>query len=430
MVLQRDRPIRIWGWADPGEKVEVTFGKHVGKAIAGIDRSWEVILPAMPAGGPHEIHVKGANALKIQDVHVGEVWFCSGQSNMETGVLKSRNHDQEIAAADYPSIRTFTAPTRRSNTPVDDVVAEWKVVSPRSVAYTSAVAYYFGREIHRELKVPVGLVIAAVGGTRIEMWTPAVGIRSVPELQGIDKDENGELYNGMIHPLLPFPVRGTIWYQGEGNVGDGMRYCLRMKALIRGMREIRRDRESPFYYVQLTPLNWGGKPVDQLPEVWEAQTATLSEPNTGMIVTTDIGNTGDAHPRNKQDVGRRLALWALAKAYGRKDLVHSGPLYRDCRVEDSKMIVLFDHAHGGLASRDGKPLSWFSIAGADGRFLPASAEISGDSVIVSSKEVAKPIAVRFAWHQIAEPNLVNGHGLPASPFRTDHRHPLKLTVQP
>ncbi|MBY0457543.1 MAG: sialate O-acetylesterase, partial [Gemmataceae bacterium] len=248
--------------------------------------------------------------------------------------------------------------------------------------------------------------------------TPAAGVEAVKELRGKDKAANGDLYNGMVHPLTRYTIRGAIWYQGEGNVGDGEIYTHRMNALVTGWRKAWGQGEFPFYYTQLTPLNWGGKPKDQHAELWEAQLAALAIPNTGMAVTTDIaGNVGEAHPKNKQEVGRRLALWARAKTYGEKDLVYSGPLFQSAKLDGNKVRVAFDHAAGGLKSRDGKPLTWFLVAGADGKFVPAKAEIDGETVLVWADEVKAPAEVRLGGHQIAEPNLVNAHGLPASPFR-------------
>lgn len=423
MVLQRDQPIHIWGWADAGEKVTVRLKDSVATTTAKSDGVWEVMLPAQSAGGPFDLTVTGKNQLQIKDLLIGEVWVCSGQSNMAWVMAhQTRNHTAEIAAADNPQLRLFTVPEKSSATDVDDIAAphaQWLVCSPRTVGYFSAVAYYFGRELQRELKVPVGLVVAAVSGTRIEPWTPDAGIESITELASQRKYPSGDLFRGMIRPLTPLTIRGVIWYQGEGNVGDGFVYYHRMRALIGGWRSAWQRDDLPFYYVQLAPLNWGGKPVTQLPEIWEAQTAALSIPHTGMVVTTDIGNIGDAHPRNKQEVGARLARWALAKTYGRHDVTYSGPLYKSIAIEGNKARIRFDHATGGLSSRDGKPLTWFTIAGGDGKLAPAKAEIDGESVLVSSDTVPHPIAVRFGWHQIAEPNLMNKAGLPASPFRTD-----------
>jgi len=427
MMLQREMPIRIWGWANPGEDVTVTLNEHQASTSTGDDEAWEVLLPEMDAGGPYDLTVAGANALTVSNVLIGELWMCSGQSNMELGLVSTRDHDADKATADYANIRLLTLRGNEVDEPQDDVDVNWVACSPRTVSYFSAVAYYFGRELHEELEVPVGLIMSAVSGTRIEPWTPAAGVKVVPELAGIDEPKDGKLYNKMIHPFTPLVIRGVIWYQGEGNVGDGMLYYHRMRALIHGWRKAWSRSDMPFYYVQIAPLNWGGKPKTQHAEIWEAQTAALGIPHTGMVVTSDIGNPGNAHPKNKKDVGKRLARCALAKTFGRDDIVCSSPIYRSMAVEGNKIRITFDHAETGLLSRDGKPLTWFTIAGDDKKFVAAQAEIvppeksqGGDwSILVWSDTVEAPVAVRFAWHQIAEPNLMNGAGLPAPAFRTD-----------
>ncbi len=422
MVLQRDTPARIWGWAKPGEKVAVSIDKARETTAASAEGRWEVKLPPMKAGGPFDMIVEGSEKRTIKDVLVGEVWFCSGQSNMSWIVLHSNNHDFELANANYPKIRMFTAAQPTKNQLANDSKGEWRVCAPKAIAYWSGVAYFFGRELHTKLDVPVGLIVSSVNGTRIEPWTPASGVEMIPELVGKDKVQNGDLYNAMVHPFTPYTIRGTIWYQGEGNVGDDIIYYHRMRALVGGWRKNWGQGDFPFYYVQIAPLNWGGKAVDVHPQVWDAQLEALKIPNTGMAVTTDIvGHVGDAHPRNKQDVGKRLALWALAKTYGFEKLPYSGPLYKSASREGAKMRIAFDYAKGGLSARDGKALSWFTIAGADGKFVPAQATIDGETLLVGAESVSEPTAVRLGWHQIAQPNLVNVHGLPASPFRTDKK---------
>lgn len=425
MVLQRDMPIRIWGWADAHEEVSVVLNGQRAECTAGSDGKWQVVLPAMKAGGPYDLMVKGTNELKVVDVLIGELWFCSGQSNMAWLMVgKTTRMDEDIPRADHPRIRLLMVPQPPEgqpivNEPKNDLAAEWRVCSPKTVGWFSAVAYYFARELERELQVPVGVMVSAVNGTRIEPWTPAVGVEAISELKGKDEPRDGELFNTMIRPFVPMTIRGVIWYQGEGNVGDGFLYYHRMRALIAGWRSEWGLGDFPFYFVQIAPLNWGGKPKDQQADIWEAQTAAMRIPHTGMVVTNDIGNIGDAHPRNKRDVGIRLANWALAKTYGRQALAFSGPIYRSMDIEGNKIRIHFDYAAGGLAARDGKPLTWFTIAGSDGVFRPAVGEIDGETVVVSSQEVPQPTHVRFGWHQIAEPNLMNAAGLPASSFRTD-----------
>jgi sialate O-acetylesterase len=443
-VLQRDEPVRVWGWGEPGRDVTVELAGHSARAVVDATGAWAVRLPTLPAGGPHVLNVTArphhsANAadpkneraafnrptptetLTVANLLIGDVWLGAGQSNMEWRVVASRDGGREVAAADFPEIRLLQLPHRHAEEPVDDVDAQWKICSPRTISWFSGVAYFFGRELHRELDVPIGLIQSAVSGTRIEPWTPAEGIRAVAELADAGRHESGTLYNGMIHPLVRFPIRGIIWYQGEGNIDDGFIYFSRMKALILGYRKAWSRPNLPFYYVQLAPLNWGpaSRPKTDLPEIWEAQTAAMAIPHTGMVVTNDIGNTGTAHPRNKQEVGRRLALWALAETYGHDDIVCRGPIFESMAIEGDTIRVRFRHCAGGLTSRDGEPLTWFTIAGADGRFVPAEATIDGDSILVRNEKVAHPKHVRFAWHQIAEPNLAGGTGLPASAFRTD-----------
>jgi sialate O-acetylesterase len=425
MVVQRDIPIRITGTDEPGRDVRLRLGDDSVTCRAGADGRWVAELPARKAGGPHSIMVSGSQTRTIDDVLVGEVWFCSGQSNMAWVVTNSKNAGKEIPAANYPKLRLMTVLDKPKENPPYGHEVPWAACTPKTVGYWSGVAYFFGRELHKELDVPVGLIVSAVNGTRIEPWTPAVGVAAVPELDKDDRVNDGDLYKRLVHPYTTIPIRGVIWYQGEGNVGDlELLYHYRMKALIGGWRTNWKQGDFPFYYAQLTPLNWGGKPVDMHPHVWQSQLETLKVPNTGMIVTTDIvGHTSEAHPRNKLPFGQRLANLALAKTYGRSGIVFSGPLYRSFRREGANIRVEFDHTDGGLSSRDGKALSWFTIAGEDGKFIPAKAVVDGNTVVVSAETVPEPRHARLGWHQIAEPNLINGHGLPASPFRTDRGVP-------
>jgi sialate O-acetylesterase len=435
MVLQRDRPVAVWGWDEPGTEVTVAIGDNQAVAKADESGKWSLQLSAMPAGGPHKMTVTGTDTVTLENILVGEVWLCSGQSNMEWTVGSSNNAQEEIAAADYPKIRHIKIPHVPAETPQSDVPSDgWKVCSPETVGGFTACGFFMARYLQKELDVPIGLIGSNWGGTRIEPWTPPVGFQQVPALKDIadnlenfpSKNAEGKinhqsplaLYNGMIAPLVPYTIRGAIWYQGESNNGEGMLYHEKMKALISGWRSIWGQQDLPFYFVQLAPYRYGGDPT-RLAGIWEAQTATLAVPHTGMAVTVDIGNVADIHPRNKQDVGKRLALWALAKLYGKADIVYSGPLYKSMQVDGDKIRINFDHVDGGLVSRDGQPLTWFTIAGEDKQFVEANAAIDGDQVVVSADGVQKPVAVRFGWHQEAEPNLSNKAGLPASPFRTD-----------
>ncbi len=435
MVLQRGEPVPVWGWDTAGTKVTVTIGETVATATAGADGRWTVYLPTMKAGGPHEITVKGTSEATIKNVLVGEVWFCSGQSNMEWRVKQSNDAEKEIAAAKYPRIRHIKFPHRPADNPQSDIPSSgWQLCSPETVGDFTAVGYYFGKFLKDELDVPIGLLGCNWGGTRIEPWTPPAGFRAVPKLADIagtldqfpTRNNKGAvnhqtamaLYNGMVAPVIPYGIRGAIWYQGESNNGEGMLYHEKMKALIAGWRSTWQKPNLPFYFVQLAPYKYGGSP-QALAGIWEAQLKTLSVPHTGMAVTVDIGNRTNIHPKNKQDVGRRLGLWALSQTYGKKDVVYSGPLYKSMKARDKSIVVSFDHVGDGLVARDNKPLSHFMIAGKDGEFVEATATIKGSTVVVRADSVKNPVAVRFGWDQEAEPNLSNKNGLPASPFRTD-----------
>lgn len=474
MVLQREMPLAVWGWADPGEKVAVDLGGQKAETAADAAGRWKVALPPMKSGGPLKMTVSGKNRLVIEDILIGEVWLCSGQSNMEWILKNTDNAEDAIRAADVPEMRLLTVERRASPQPLPDVKGAWAACTPETAGGFSAVGYYFGRKIYGELKVPIGLINSSWGGTLIECWTPAGGFelgagleKSIQQIQQADQDfrrllpaalddiENWTaatrkalkqgrpipllpewpkhpiysegfpekptaLYNGMIHPLVPYPIRGALWYQGEANAisKDGMLYYEKMKALIGGWRKAWGEGDFPFYFVEIAPLAAAYEGND-LPKLWDAQRASLSIPNTGMAVTTDIANLKDIHPRNKLDVGNRLALWALAKDYGRKDLVFSGPLYKSMEIKDGRAVISFDHTGKGLIVSGGGDLSWWEIAGPDRIFKKAQARIDGDKVIVWSDAVPGPEAVRLGWHRDAQPNLINSAGLPASPFRTD-----------
>jgi len=446
MVLQADASLPIWGWADPGEKVTVSIAGQDKTATAGADGRWKVVLNKLRASDkPRKMTVKGADEIVLDNVLVGEVWVGSGQSNIEMAVGASKDGAAEAAAAQYPTMRLFVALQTVAQAPADDVQGRWVECSPATVGDFAAVLYYFGRRLHSDLKAPVGLIASTWAGTLIEPWTPLAALEAKPEFKALadkakaaaagepvasapgkrtrqgggDPQAPTVLFNGMIHPIVPFTIRGAIWYQGESNVnqGDGPLYAARMKALISGWRKAWGQGEFPFLFVQLAP--WSGYKEGELPKVWQAQVESLKIPNTGMAVITDVtGDVGNIHPMDKQSVGTRLALWALAKTYGCKDVVYSGPLYKAMKVAGNKAVLSFEHADG-LKSRDGQELTEFQVAGADKKFVPAKAVIQGDKVVVTAPGVAKPAAVRFGWHKTTNPNLCNGAGLPASPFRTD-----------
>ncbi|MDB4635123.1 sialate O-acetylesterase [bacterium] len=648
MVLQRDQPLPVWGWAAPGRAVTVDVGPHSARTRTNAEGRWRLTLPPLESGkGPLSMSVKAGNeTIRLTDILVGDVWLCSGQSNMEMSVSQSADGKAEIKAANHPQIRLFNVPRPIDPIaidPQDDLVGQWETCSPETIPDFSAVGYYFGREIHQRTNVPIGLINSSYGGTIIETWTrqeeisrlpdmteriavaqdihydPALvpqdmtaeekraakihqadikaradykltykasadraaksrqafnearandelarkmtssdldlrswntmeipnewGKEGLPDFRGmvwfrktIDVPEswagkklvlhldriyegdvtwfNGNqvgatvianyhnprvysipanlvkagantitvrvtdtylprgmsgnadvmalcvagseetdriglagpwrykpgvqllaklpfphvdinhptlLYNTMIHPLVPFAIRGITWYQGEQNNGDGMLYFDKMQALIKSWRNVFLRPNAPFYFVQIAPYSYGGGMERALPLLWEAQSTALNISHTGMAVISDIVHVSWLHPSNKQDVGKRLALWALAKDYGQDGLVYSGPLYKSMAIEGSKIRLSFNHTGSGLTSRDAKPLDWFEIAGKDGRFVKAQAVIEGNTVVVYSDAIAKPTAARFAWDQVAVPNLINKEGLPTGPFRTNRQ---------
>jgi len=623
MVLQQGLPIPVWGWATAGETMTVELAGNRAQAVAGDDGAWKVSLPAMRAGGPVEMVVRGESVITLTNVMIGEVWICSGQSNMEWPLAAVQNPEEEVAAANHPHIRLFTVPKLATLEAPANVDGAWAVCTPETASPFSAVGYFFGRHLQQQLDVPVGLINTSWGGTIAEAWTSRDSLLAEPSLrylvenfeatlpqldelvaqyqetlkaweaqhvftdpgnagwaQGFadpetatadwdtmklpqlwqsaglnfngavwfrkevdipaawagkplklaigacDKSDNtyfnnvevgslrfeddvnawckpriyaipaelvqpgknviavrvfshmygagmtgpanimrlsvadepglaislsGEwqyqvernfgvveayppappqgagnpntpcvLYNGMIAPLLPYPIRGAIWYQGESNADRGYEYRTLFPTMIRDWRKAWGLGDFPFYFVQLANFMLEkDEPADsQWAELREAQTMTLSLPNTGMAVIIDIGEALDIHPKNKQDVGLRLALNALAKTYGQPDLPYSGPLFTAAEVEGSRIRVRFDHTTGGLVCR-GEQLTAFAIAGEDKQFVWANAVIDGDTVVVSSPDVPTPVAVRYGWAENPPCNLYNGAGLPASPFRTD-----------
>jgi len=477
MVLERDVEVPVWGWANPAEKVTVKLGGQEKTVTACEKGKWTVKLDAMKAGGPFALTVAGTNTITIEDVLVGEVWVCSGQSNMAMTVSRAKDFDKEQAAADHPQIRMVTIARTPAETPMDDCTGQWLVCSPETVGGFSATAYFFGRTLHKELEVPVGLINSSWGGTPVQAWTCLKCQQALPELKSLlesweqqianydaeraraqyekalaawkekaaqakaagkqaprrprppvdprlNPHRPANLYRGMIAPLVPYAIRGGIWYQGESNAGryDSTLYGLQLCTMIANWRKVWNQGDFPFLWVQLPNFKAPQqKPVetDGWVIVQEEMLKSLALKNTGMAVTIDVGEANDIHPKNKQEVGRRLALWALGTTYG-KDLVYSGPLYKSASNADGKIAVRFEHVGDGLKTRDGAPPVGFAIAGPDKQFVWAEAKIEGkDIVVVSSPEVQQPAAVRYAWAPNPKCNLVNSAGLPASPFRTD-----------
>ncbi|MCR9117935.1 MAG: sialate O-acetylesterase [bacterium] len=454
MVLQQGMEAPVWGWADADEKVTVKFGDQTKTAVADKDGRWQVKLDALKAsseGAP--LTVSGSNEIQLKDVLVGEVWICSGQSNMEWALKNTITGKEQVAASANPQIRLYNVPGHlTSATPLKQNPGSWKVSDPSSSAGFSAVGYHFGKRLQAELGVPVGLIGSNWGGTRIEPWTTLEGFQSVPELKSFadgvaemqKKGSAGEavkiggstpaaIGNAMIQPLAPFATRGAIWYQGESNGGEGVSYYHKKKALVNGWRKLFNP-DLAFYWVQLANFRQatddpaGG---DGWAKLREAQLNALDIPHTGMAVIIDIGEAKDIHPRNKIDVGSRLAQWALHQTYKKSDIVPSGPLYDSHKVEGDAIRLTFKNTGSGLMVgaksgveptaevSDGK-LQRFAIAGEDKKWHWAEATIDGDTIVVKSKEVKNPVAVRYAFSMNpVGANLYNKEGLPASPFRTD-----------
>ncbi|MCC9605815.1 9-O-acetylesterase [Blastopirellula sp. JC732] len=475
MVLQQEMPLPVWGWADPGQQVTVTLGGNKATATADAKGNWKVELPAMKAGGgPQKLTAtSGDQTVTLSDILLGEVWLCSGQSNMEWTVQSSTNAGAEIAAANYPEIRQIKFNHLTSAAPQNDVSGTWQICSPQTAGGFTACGYFMARTLYKELNVPVGLINSSWGGTRIEPWTPPVGFAGVDELKDLSsmvqrrtpgtpentaltkghmaavekwladakaKEAAGQpipaspaapddlqphvgagdptaIYNSMIHPLIGLPFRGAIWYQGESNHGEGMLYKHKMDALITGWRKIWNMGDFPFFYVQIAPYMYGDEKPEVLPIFWEAQAAALDIPNTGMVVINDVATLNDIHPPKKQEVGLRLANLALRDVYDKQDVVADGPTFKELKQEKGALRVVFDNVAGGLKSRDDQPLTDFEVIGVDSGWVKADARIDGDSVILTSKEIDQPVAMRFAWNKAAEPNLVNSAGLPTSAFR-------------
>ena len=450
MVLQQEMPIRVWGWADPDATVVVGLSDLNSAAATSFkaddDGKWFVELPPRKAEGKTlELQiVSGDEKIKFKDILLGEVWICSGQSNMEWRVKQAANAQQEITSADHPTIRFFDVPKHvKQNEPQKDAQdADWKVCSPETIADFSAVGYYFGRELGKELDVPIGLVGANWGGQRIEPFTPPIGFDQVPQLadyvadlkQGKYKGGATQIYNGMVAGIAPLSLRGAIWYQGESNAGDGLRYNYMKEALVKGWRSVFQNEDLSFYWVQLADFGRGhtGQPAGGgWGPVREGQRRALRVPNTGMAVIVDIGAEKDIHPKNKQDVGYRLAQWALAKNYG-KDVVPSGPLYRSHKIEGNQVRINFDYVGSGLmvAEKGGEhyletvqetpnaEIAEFSVQDKEGTWHWANGKIDGETIVVWSDEVDDPQNVRYAYDSNPRVNVYNKEGLPASPFTT------------
>ncbi len=429
MVLQQQTTIHFYGWSDPGQKISVVTGWNGDtlKTSALSDAIWTVDLKTPKAGGPYRITVIGDSTIQIQNVLIGEDWICTGQSNMEFSADWHKNYyKQEVINANHPEIRFFHIQKISAPYPQLEVRGNWEVCTPQTMHSFSAAGYFFGRTLNENLHLPVGLIESCWGGSPVQSWTPIEVFNNSEKLATSaailtpapwSPVRPAILYNAMIAPITGFPIAGAIWYQGETNTANPETYEETFSAMIEAWREIWK-KNFPFYFVQIAPFNYG-KGFGGA-EVREAQLQTYRQvPNTGMVVVTDItGDTNNIHPKDKQDVGKRLADWALAKTYGKENIAYSGPLYNSMEVNGNKVILHFDFATDGLMKK-GNELTGFLIAGEDHQFFPATATIEGSAVVVYSSKVPHPTAVRMGFTNTAIPNLFNMAGLPASPFRTD-----------
>lgn len=476
MVLQQGQPNRVWGWADPGEEIKVAIGDQQHATKAGDDGRWIVALQPLPVGGPHVLNIRGKNQIAIQDVLVGEVWVCSGQSNMQWSVNQSFDADIEKLGANFPKIRHITVPQVGTQEAQSNFNGSWQVCTPENIGDFSAVGFYFGRQLHQVLNVPIGLIDNAWGGSACEAWVPRELLAQQPELYGplldrwaaiekraTDPEElakfeaeveawkkasaearaagkpqprapqgpdsqlrgqhrPGNLYNGVLHPILGYGIRGAIWYQGETNAGRAYQYRELFPLMIAKWREDWQQGDFPFYWVQLADFRAEtSEPKESdWAELREAQTLTMDKlPKTGEAVIIDIGEGKDIHPRNKRDVGLRLARWALAKDYG-VSIAHRSPRYKSLQIDGAKAILTFDHVGGGLRTFDVGEAIGFAVAGEDKKWVWAKGTVTGANTIeVTAPGVAAPVAVRYAWSDNPVCNVFSAEGLPLTPFRTD-----------
>lgn len=477
MVVLSGAKVPVWGWADAGEKVTATLAGQTASAVTNADGKWTLAFGKLAVGGPHVMTVEGKNKLTVDDVLVGEVWLGSGQSNMAMTVQSSLNFDQEKSAADLPQLRMFNLVRNPQPEPQADCQGSWQICTPDTVGSFSAALYFCGRELQKELKVPMGLINSSYGGTKVEAWTSLPAQKKLPRFDEymnswkerlaqpwdqakadanhekamvawrekvkiakekktalprppkkavdpqFDQNRPANLFNGMINPIVPYAVRGAVWYQGEGNSAQSYKdmYGLQLQTLIEDWRK-RWGYDFPFAWVQLPDYKAPQVNPVEATQTWpiirEQMMNTLSVPHTGMAVAIGCGEEKDIHPKNKQEVGKRLAMWALHDVYG-KSVASCGPLPAGHTIKGNEVVVTFKHADGGLKTKDGGAVKGFAIAGADGNFVWADAKIDGDRVVVSSPEVQEPKAVRYAWADNPVWSLENGAGLPASPFRTD-----------
>ena len=428
MVLQQQATVKLWGWADPREKIYVTtsWNNKLDSIVTSRDANWMVTVQTPAAGGPYTITLKGYNTIVLNNVLIGEVWVCSGQSNMEMNY----NWGLPDIKAVLPTcannnIRFFTIPKTTANHPQDNCGGEWINCDSNTLKNFSAVAYFFGKKLHSTLNIPIGLISSNWGGTSAETWTEATLINNDPALKAASLKQipdpgwpyiPGFTYNGMIAPISNFNIAGAIWYQGEGNVIAPDTYSKVLTTMIGCWRKTWK-KELPFYYVQIAPFTYGNKFIGSL--IREQQSKAMAYPNVGMAVITDlVDNVKDIHPKSKREVGERLANWALADTYHKENIVYKSPFYKRMEVQQNKAILTFDNAPNGLKAT-GANVTEIFMAGTDKIFFAATAIIDNNKLIVYSPEVANPVAVRFAFNNAAIGNLFSKEGLPVGPFRTD-----------
>ncbi len=445
MVLQRDKPVSIWGKATAGERVMVSFDKQQKTTVASSEGKWQVQLDAMPANAnPSTLTVKGTTTVELTNILVGDIWLCSGQSNMEypldrktkkyTAPKKGIDSAAEELTATKPDAIRYLYVEHTLKT--DDLPTKgWVNGNDTNVRFVSAIGYFFGKEIYANTHVPIGIISSSWGGTRVEEWTPDWAYVQSPIFKDsttnpkfkIDGMHPGQKFDKMILSLLPYTIKGMLWYQGESNcmVEDQVTYPAKMELMVNTWRDLFHDKKIPFYFVEIAPYKYTSRlndhklhTVESLPLTWEAQTKNLSIPYTAMVVTTDlVDDLTNIHPSYKWTVAHRLALCALAKDYKHK-IVYSGPAYQSMKIKKNTIELSFNYTGSGLVAGDNQPLTWFTIAGADNQFVPAKATIKGEKIIMEAESIAKPTQVRFAWDESAQPNLFNKEGLPALPFRT------------
>lgn len=428
MVLQRNSEVKIWGWANPKEEIKLVSGwnNQEYKAVTNNQAKWELTIKTPQAGGPYTISIKGYNEVLLKNILIGEVWICSGQSNMEMSASWGiDNGGEEVKNAANPNIRFFTVLKSTASNPQNNVLGNWTESTPETMKYFSAVGYFFAKRLREDLKnVPIGLISSSWGGTPAEIWMPEEVVQNDPVVlenakklneQEYGPHQPGRAYNAMIAPIAGFKIAGTIWYQGESNVGS-LVYDKTLSALITSWRKSWND-EFPFYFVQIAPYKTGTNNFSNV-TVRNSQRKILKEvPKTGMVLTSDISDTIDIHPKNKKSVGIRLANLALAEVYKTNSNLVNGPLFKEIKIEKNKVMISFDYADGLYFKN--KTSNQFEVAGEDGIFFPADASIKNNQVILISKKVMKPVKVRFAWGNTTQSDLFNKANLPASCFTTE-----------